>query len=148
MSKATLRKQVFVGCRQLGLDDEARRDIQLAATGKDSMKDMTETDLEAVVNALKNRGFKCGFKGTRPKADRADLRLIHVLWKKLGDAGELKQPGRAGLNRFIRARFGEAWGSVPADVDMLRDYRQIDQVVEALKAWGKRAGIDFDWGRK
>lgn len=144
MSKATLRKKIFVGCRQLGLDDEARRDIQLAATGKDSMKNMTETDLEAVVNALKNRGFKTA----RPKADRADLRLVHVLWKKLGDAGELKQPDRPGLNRFIRARFGEAWGSVPADVDMLRDYRQIDQVVEALKAWGKRAGIDFDWGRK
>lgn len=145
MSIATLRKKVFVGCRQLGLDEDTRRELQIIATGKASMKDMTEADLKEVVKALENRGFNPS--GRKPMADRADLRLIHVLWKKLGEAGALERPGREGLNAFIRSKFGDAWGSVPADVDMLRDHKQIAQVSEALKAWGKRVGINFDWGR-
>lgn len=143
---AALRKTIFAGCRALGLDDEARRDLQLVATGKESLRDMTQADLLAMVQALKSRGFNPVSKAVkRPVAPRADLRLIHVLWRKLGEAGALDRPDRDGLNAFIRSRFGDHWGSVPADVDMLREWSQIDQVVEALKAWGKRAEIDFDW---
>ena len=29
-----LRKTIFLACRQLGLNDETRRDLQLVATGK------------------------------------------------------------------------------------------------------------------
>jgi len=72
---------------------------------------------------------------------------VHVLWGKLGQAGELRDPSRAGLNAFVRWRFGEAWGSVPVDIDALRDHEQIDQLLQALMAWGKRARIDFDWER-
>ncbi len=152
MTARSLQKQIHVACRDLGLDAEARHDMQLAACGKASMRDMTEADLQLVVNHLKKRGWKAGFKqgvkkGGHKPAPRADLRLVHVLWRRLGEAGALKTPGRDGLNAFIRSRFGKNWGAVPADVDMLRDYRQIDQVVEALKAWGKRAEIDFDWSR-
>lgn len=140
-----LQKRIHAGCRQLGLDNDARRDLQLVATGKASMRDMSEADLLKVVSALKARGLKPSPKAKRPAAPRADLRLIHVLWAKLGEAGVLKRPGREGLNTFIRARFEKVWGSVPADVDMLRDWQQIDAVINALKDWGWREGIDFDW---
>ena len=73
---------------------------------------------------------------------------MHVLWRKLGDAGALERPNRAGLNTFIRSQFETKWGSVPADVDMLRDPQKIEAVIAALKAWGKRVGIDFDWNAK
>lgn len=142
-----LQQMIHVGCRELGLDAEARRDLQLAATGKASMRDMTEADLQLVVDRLKSDGFKAKGSGKRKAAPRADLRLVHVLWGKLGAAGALREPGRAGLNAFIRKRFGDAWGSVPADIDMLRDADQIDAVVQALKVWGKREKIDFDWSR-
>ena len=144
-----LQKKIHVACRELGLDNDARRDLQLAATGKASMRDMDDGDLKKVITRLK----EAGFEDSRPRqtkhkaAPRADLRLIHVLWKKLGDAGHLDRPGRAGLNAFIRSQFGETWQSVPADVDMLRDWKQIDAVINALVSWGKRAGIDFDWQR-
>ncbi|MFD1342905.1 gp16 family protein [Litorisediminicola beolgyonensis] len=142
-----LQKLVHVGCRELGLDAEARRDLQLAATGKASMRDMTEAELELVVARLKASGFKpqVGARPTRRGAPRADLRLIHVLWKKLGEAGQLRDPSRAGLNAFIRKRFGPVWQVVPADVDMLREHIQIDDVIQALTAWGRRSAIDFDW---
>ena len=144
-----LQKTIHVACRELGLDNDARRDLQLAATGKASMRDMDEGDLKLVINRLKEAGFEDNRqRPTKHKAaPRADLRLVHVLWKKLGDGGHLDRPGRAGLNAFIRSQFGETWQSVPADVDMLRDWKQIDAVVNALVSWGKRAGIDFDWQR-
>ncbi|UWS78496.1 regulatory protein GemA [Phaeobacter sp. G2] len=146
MSRA-LQQKIHVGCRKLGLDSDARRDLQLAATGKASMKDMSEADLKVVLKRLQDSGFKArSGKKKRAKASRADLRLVHVLWTKLGDAGQLRDPSRKGLNKFIRARFENAWSNVPADVDMMRDHAEIDQVIQALKSWGQRVDIDFEWG--
>ncbi len=149
-----LQQMIHVGCRQLGLEPEDRHDLQLLACGKASMKDMTAADLEAVLKALKQRGFKAeaspkprkskSGSSHREAAPRADLRLIHVLWGKLGRAGKLKVPGREGLNAFIRARYGKAWGAVPADIDMLRDWRQIATVLDALKDWCMREGIALE----
>ena len=142
-----LQKMVHVGCRDLGIDGETRRDLQLMVTGKESMADMAEADLEKLVEALKAKGFKPGFKpGSkalkgRPAAPRADLRFVHVLWKLLAEAGAVKMPGRDGLNGFVRARFSKQWGSVPLDVDALREWKQINDVVAALKDWCKREGI-------
>ena len=143
----SLQRLIHVGCRELHLTQEDRRDLQLAVCGKASMSEMSESDLTKVLNRLKSDGFKPDFKGRKkhPLAPRADLRVIHVLWGKLADAGALRKPGRAGLNTFIRSRFGKVWDAVPADVDMLRDWKQIDQVIQALKCWGERTDIDFDW---
>lgn len=135
-----LQQLVHVGCRELGLDAEARRDLQLAATGKASMRDMTEADLQLVVDRLKADGF--AVKGGRRKAaPRAYLRYVHVLWGLLGKAGALKQPGRDGLNAFVRSRFEGKWQSVPIDIDTLRDAGQINDVTRALKDWCHRKGV-------
>lgn len=140
-----LQRMIHAGCRQLGIDAETRHDLQLVATGKASMADMTEEDLQKVVEALRERGFNTGFKpgqkGRRTAAPRADLRFVHVLWGKLAAAGALKKPGREGLNAFLRSSFEGKWQSVPIDIDALRDAGQIDDVVQALKAWCRRAGV-------
>lgn len=142
----SLQKLIFTACRQLGYDDEVRRDLQVSVTGKASLRDMNDGELMLVVNRLKQDGFEDKPRNPPHKpAPRADLRMIHVLWRKLGQAGALRDPSRRGLNTFIRARFEVTWGSVPADVDMLRDWQQIDAVIQALKSWGQRAEIEFDW---
>ena len=135
---------IHVACRELGLDQDTRRLMQEELTGKISLKDMTQPELEVILGALKDRGFRPR-AGKRPKAKRAALRLVHVLWATLGAAGELERPGRDGLNAFIRSRFEKAWGSVPADVDMLRDWDKIDAVIQALRQWIDRKGVPFDW---
>ena len=140
----TLKRMIHVGCKQLGLDDDTRRGLQLIATGKASMADMTEAELKKVVEALKQRGFKAGFKGgekgRRKAAPRADLRFVQVLWSKLGEAGAVRRPGRDGLNAFIRARFEGKWQSVPLDVDVL-DAAQANDVIRALKDMCQRNGV-------
>ncbi|SNS87168.1 Mu-like prophage protein gp16 [[Luteovulum] sphaeroides subsp. megalophilum] len=143
MTRRTLQKLVHVGCRELGLDEDTRRDLQLTLTGKASMGDMTEAELQAVVAGLRARGFQpessAAFR--RPAADRADVRFIHVLWGRLGKAGALKVTGRKGLNAFIRARFEKKWGAVPLDIDTLSDAGQINDVTRALKDWCARVGV-------
>ncbi len=146
MTSRRLQKLVHVGCRQLGIDSDTRRELQLIACGKVSMREMDDRDLKQVIEALKARGFAPDVRGGNkryPAAPRADLRLVHVLWRKLADAGELDQPTRAGLNAFVRAQFAAKWGSVPIDIDTLRDADKINAVVRALKAWCRRAGIDL-----
>lgn len=139
-----LQKLVHVGCRELGLDGEVRRDLQLVVTGKASMMDMDEADLNKLVAALKERGFKPhagGARAKRPAAKRADIRFAHVLWGKLHKAGAVDQGGAKGLNAFLRARFEKAWGAATFDIDTMQDHRQIATLIEALKAMCDRAGI-------
>lgn len=143
-----LLKSIHVGCKQLGIDNDTRRDLQLQVVGKASLADMTPAEQQKVLEALKARGFTPGFKGAakgrRAAAPRRDLRYVHVLWRLLSEAGAVAVPGRAGLNAFVRSRFEKHWSSVPIDIDSLRDPNQITDVVRALKAMCTRAGIKAD----
>lgn len=149
MTTALIRL-VHVGARELGMDDDTRRHLQVLTTGKSSLRDMTDSELTKVIDALKARGFKVEAKGRgkRPAAERPDVRFAHVLWRLLHEAGAVDRAGPAGLNAFIRARFAKAWGSVPIDIDRMQEWREIADVVEALRAMCRRAGIDTSKGRK
>lgn len=147
MTDRSLQRMIHVGCKELGIDQETRHDLQLVTTGKASMSDMTDGELNKVLQALKDRGFRpFGGRGKgrgKPMASRGDLRFIHVLWKLLGEAGALKKPGRDGLNAFIRSRFEGSWDFVPIDVDALNDPAQINAVVRALKDMCRRNGVSL-----
>lgn len=141
-----LQKLVHVACRELGLDGEVRRDLQLVVTGKASMLDMDEADLTKLVAALKERGFKPHAgkaRAKRPAAKRGDVRFAHVLWGKLHKAGAVSQGGAQGLNAFIRARFEKSWGAATFDIDAMQDHRQIATLIEALKGMCARAEIEL-----
>ena len=146
MTAATI-KLIHVGCRSLGIDEETRRDLSMVVTGKDSLRAMSEAELERLLEALKAKGFKpsAGRKRTpRAFASRGDVRFCHVLWAKLVRAGAMATPGAVGLNAFVRARFEKSWGAVPIDVDQMRDWQQIAAVIEALKAMCRRHGIETE----
>lgn len=140
MTTRALQKLVHVGCRELGIDADNRRALQLMVTGKESMADMTEAELDQVVSALKARGFNAK-GGRRASAKRADTRYAHVLWRLLHEAGAARVAGPAGLNAFIRARFEKKWGSVPIDIDAMQDGAEISDIIDALKDWCRREGI-------
>lgn len=137
-------KLIHVAARELGLDADTRHGLQLAATGKASLADMTAAELDKVVDVLKARGFKperrVATKG-RQTATRGDVRFMHVLWSKLVKARAVDGAGAKGLNAFIRKRFETAWGAAPLDVDLMQDAAQIATVIEALKSMCRRAEI-------
>ena len=138
-----LKTLIHVGCKDLGLDADTCHDLQFLTTGKASLTDMSEAELELVVEALKKRGFKPsgGRSARRAPATRGDVRLAHVLWGKLFKAGVMQAKGAAGLNAFVRARFADAWGAAPLDIDRMTDWKQIATVNEALKAMCRRNGL-------
>jgi hypothetical protein len=144
---SALLKTIHVACRQLGLDAETRHDLQLRVTGKTSLADMSAMEQQKVLDELKAQGFRMeagtAKKGFRREAPRGDIRFCHVLWGKLHASGAVDAAGAAGLNAFIRARFGKIWGADILDIDQMRDWRQIATVIEALKAMCNRAGIDL-----
>ena len=143
-----LQRTIHAACRELGLDTEARHDLQLLVTGKASMSDMTEAELEAMLARLKADGFQHRpARKPRREAPRADLRYAHVLWGLLSRAGKVKKPGRDGLNAFVRSRFEGKWKSVPIDIDALREAGQINDVIRALKDWCAREGIPTERSR-
>jgi len=144
---AALIRTIQVAAKQLGMDAETRKALQLRLVGKESLSDMTDAERQAVLSEMKARGFKVSAKGKHKLAPRGDLRLVHVLWAALGYAAVLKDPSRKGLNAFVRSRFEATWSFVPRDIDDLRDPKCIEQVLSALKAWVKRDCPDFDWGR-
>lgn len=149
---ARLIQLINIGCSQLGIDRDTRHDMQRQLTGKSSLKEMSEAELELVIDNLKQKGFTPK-GGKRPRHDNGTIRTIHVLWRKLYEAGAVDRKGRAGLNVFMRTRFEQSWGALPLDVDQLTNQVQIDDLFQALVAMGKRherktgQSIGFDWGR-
>lgn len=142
---SALHRRAFAGFKHFGFSEDDRRDFVKLVTDKDTMSGMGAKDLNKILAALEKRGFKPGAKPGKkrhPAAPRGDLRLCHILWRKLGSAGKLDRPDRAGLNTFVRSRFEKPWGTVPADIDMMRDHKQIAQIIEALKSWCRREGLE------
>lgn len=142
MNARQLQRTIFVACREMGLDSDARHDLQLRVTGKASLSDMDEPELRAVINDLKAKGFRLARGTRRPRARRADVRYCHVLWRLLHEAGAVHTPGAMGLNAFVRSRFEQAWGYTPIDIDAMQETSEISDVVEALKQWCDRVGVD------
>lgn len=134
-------RAIYAGLRAVGIaEEDDRRDLFERVTGKRSLRLMSSTEQEGVVQELRRLGFKPSV-GQRPRAARADIRYLHVLWRLLSDNGAVREPGRKGLNSFVRARFGKAWGAEAIDVDALTEWRQINDVVRALQDWCDREGI-------
>lgn len=144
MTARNLQRLIHVGCRELRIEAEDRHALQLMTTGKESLSDMSEAELLKVVGALKDRGFTPHATGKRKPAGRADIRFCHVMWRLLHEAGAVRVGGPAGLNAFVQKRFAKSWGSVPIDIDAMRDWQEIRDVVEALKDWCHREGIELD----
>lgn len=142
---SAILKTIYVAARDLGMDDDTRRHLQLRVVGKASLKDMTEAERALVLDEMKVLGFKpsAGRAPRRRAATRGDVRFCHVLWGKLVAAGVVQVPGAAGLNAFVRARFEKAWGAVPLDIDQMRDWKQIAAVIEALKAMLDRNKVAY-----
>ena len=121
-----LIRGIHAACRKLGLDDDARRDLQVGVTGKASMGDMDAGDLARVLDRLN--------RDSRPAADRPHIGKVRALWWSLYWLGAIDQPDARAIDAFVSRQTGVA---------ALRflDHRQAHSVVDALKAWCAREGV-------
>ncbi len=132
---------IHVAKKQLGLDDDTYRAKLANLTGKSSVKDMTETERQAVLTVFRNEGF------TPAAARRADGRQkltgkfakkLQALWIAGYNLGVVASRDDKALLAFVKRQAG---------VDHTRFLVYADDAraaIEALKAWLKReAGVGF-----
>ncbi len=128
-SRTALIRAVRAACRAQGIEDDDRRAMQLEITGKASLGAMTPAEIGRVLDRLnRNRAA--------PLAHRAHIGKIRALWWSLYWLGAVDEPNARALDAFVKRQTGRS---------ALRfvDHRQAAPVIEALKAWCAREGVEW-----
>lgn len=138
--KGKLIKIIHVAKRSLGLSDEDYRAMLQAQTRKTSCSDMSMSELEAVVDHLRSRGFNAPAQPaskakTKRLADDPQSRKIRSLWLTLRDLGAVKDSSEAALGAFVKRQTGGERGV--ERLEWLNNY-QATRVIESLKMWVDR----------
>lgn len=129
---------IHVAKKQLGLDDDTYRAMLTRLTGKQSAKDMNETERFTVIEALRQQGFKKVSKPSQKRLEGKFAPKLQALWIAAWNLGLVKNRTDEALISFIKRQTG---------IDHVRFLRYGDdaaKVIEALKAWLARDG-GVDW---
>lgn len=141
--------KVHLGAKDLGLNDDTRRDLLERVTGFRSAADCTDDQLDAVLAEYRARGWApTVVKGGKParvgaaptrraRADHPVAGKARALWISLYQLGVVRNPSEASLEAFARRQLGVAalqWA------DQSMGYR----LIEALKAIAERHGWPQD----
>lgn len=139
LQKAARIKAIHATCRARGIDNDARRDIQLQLTGKASLSEMNFSEVTRVLDHLNQRStagqeWKFVFRLT---PDRAALgRKIYRLAERLGALMTPSVPvaSKAYVEGIASQMQGCATVLEFCDADALR------KIVQALEVYLKRHG--------
>lgn len=130
---------LHAGKRKLGWDDATYRALLDQVTGKHSAADCSDTELGAMLDFMRTRGFarQPGFVAppARSSEDPAagQLAKIHELWDELASKGALSEPSESALRAFGHRVTG-------AQALKFMTVAQRIKVIEGLKAWLRRVG--------
>jgi phage gp16-like protein len=132
-TRRKLMMAVRAACRRLGLEDDDRKAIQLEVTGKESMADMSLSELGQTLDRL-NRDQSGGFSNRSHFANRPHIGKIRALWWTLYWLNEVAEPNDAALDAFVLRQTG---------LQSIRflDHSRAPSVIEALKSMAERAGV-------
>ena len=132
--------KIHIAKKDLALDDDTYRCLLERLFGVASAKDLTYSDHLTLLAEFR----RLGWKPKPPKVQSQiaglrdpQLRKIRLLWYRLVEAGAIRSPEASALPHFVRKQTGVErleWLSVA----------QAGQVIEALKAWGRRVGADIE----
>jgi phage gp16-like protein len=114
-------------------EDDYRQGL-FDSTGKTSLKECSDAQLERVIAWLQSKGFRAQpRKGGAPAAHHPMARKARALWISLYHLGVVHNPAEAALEAFAKRQLG---------CERLVWARQSDanKLVEALKAMAERAG--------
>lgn len=129
---------IHVAKRQLGLDDDAMRDVYQRVTGKRSLRDMSPAEQNNVVQELRRSGFKPASTGSRKGLEGKYAPKLQALWIAAWNLGIVKNKDDRALIAFVERQTGLS------HVRFLRDADDAGKAIEALKGWMMReAGVDW-----
>ncbi len=130
-------KAIHVGRRQLGIEEEDARDLYERVTSKRSLKLMSVSEHNAIVQELRKLGFTKPTSSTAQRLQGRYAPKIQALWIALWNMGAVQNRDDAALLTFVKRQAG---------VDHTRFlFHPSDaaKVIEALKSWLGREGVDW-----
>jgi hypothetical protein len=144
-------KLIQIGRTALGLDEDTYRQmLSTLCGGKSSSKQLTWQERKKVLDHMKACGFQLRTRApAAPTLGRVELQMdkLRKIWHELALRGAVEM--LADLEAVDAAI--EAWSK-----RMLRDHpggmrlltaRQMSMLIEAMKKWCLRVGVDLDDGR-
>lgn len=144
--RAMLAK-VHLAAKELGLDEDSRRDVLERVTGRRSSADCTDVQLDLVVAEFKRLGWTAKparsaaprpAAATGPKPATSPIALkARAMWKSLHNLGAVRNGSEPALEAFAKRQLG---------VDRLQwaDQSMAYRLIEALKKMAERAGWSQD----
>ena len=127
--RAMLAK-VHLAKKQLGLDDDAYRDVLRRVTGFPSSKTLAISALDAVLTEFKRLGFQ---PTQRPASDKAWVRKIYALWAEL--APLLDNATDETLRAFVRRQTKTSRAPKGIDQPEWLTAEDATKVIQGLEGW-------------
>ncbi|HGT2586624.1 TPA: gp16 family protein [Klebsiella pneumoniae] len=137
MSRANLIQLIHVARREAGLDDETYQAKLLAATGKNSCRDMSLPELETALRTFRDSGFKRKNKRSSERQRSAIVGKIRAVWGEMHAAGLIQCGSEAALNQYVVRMTTRQNGAGISRADWLTDALS-GPVLESLKQWHRR----------
>ncbi|QYK02776.1 gp16 family protein [Shewanella psychrotolerans] len=146
-NKKRLITLINIAKGQLCLDNELYRSMLNAATGKDSLRAMSLSELEQALECFKQKGFKprstsrqTGVKGKRlsPKSGSAKVAMIdkiRAVWITMGHHNVIQDASETALDAYVR-RITKSQQLI--DSTAWLNEQQAYRVLESLKNWHRR----------
>ena len=141
----SLHRLIHGGFRQLGISEDAdQRAVYLRVVAKDNLTEMTDPEMQLVADELR----RLGYRPSAPRSSGRDGRLpldgkylakMRALWIALYNLGAVADRRDSALEAFALGR------QVP-HLDGIRFIHRAQDgqsVVDALKKWAERAGVNW-----
>lgn len=132
--RRSMLAKINIARHQLSIDEDDYRQIVFDETGRTSLKECSEPQLDKVLGRMKALGFKpLPRPGGKPTAAHPMARKARALWISLHHLGVVHNPSEQALEAFAKRQLG---------CEKLVWARQSDayRLIEALKSMATRAG--------
>lgn len=127
---------IHVGVRQLGLDEDAAREMYARVTGKRSLREMSEGERRRVVEHLRATGFKAVSGASRKPLSGRYAPILQALWISAWNLGIVRSRDDKALIAFVARQ------TSIAHLSWVRDRDDAMKAIEALKSWMRRESGD------
>nr|WP_294547628.1 regulatory protein GemA [uncultured Rhodopila sp.] len=126
--------KLHIARKELALAEESYRAILLRIAKRDSARDCTDEQLDAVLAEFRRLGWRP--KSKRPSSGVPHVRKIHALWTAMQP--HLADGSEAALRAFVRRQTKSKVNPEGIGSPEWLDATQANKVIEGLKAWGER----------
>jgi phage gp16-like protein len=137
--RRSMEGKVHVAKKEMGIDEDTYRGMMMDVTGKASLTQLSDREVEQLVEHFKTKGWqakpKSGPLTSSRRADHPIAKKARALWISLHQLGAIKNNSEQALEAFAKKQL---------KCDRLQWTRQdhADGLIEALIGIGRRHGWD------